>query len=77
MRQEFETIKMATRTYSRDTTWTNNFVCAVKVQRKGSSYVPSVASLALLEFSNGQVGVVCVIVQYNFSLRWKCFEIYV
>ena len=55
----------------------NNFVCAVKVQRKDSSYVPSVASLVLLECSNGQVGVVCVIVQYNFSLRWKCFEIYV
>ena len=36
----------------------NNVVCVIKVQTKDSGYVQSVASLALLECSNGWVGVV-------------------
>ena len=47
-----------------------------KVQTKDSSYVRSVASLALLECSNDRVSLVrCVIVRYNSSLGWECFVI--
>ena len=53
-----------------------NVVRVVKVQKKDSSYLRSVASLALLECSNDRVGVVwCVIVPCNSSLVWECFLI--
>ena len=45
----------------------DNVVRLVKVQMKNSSYVQSVASPALLGYSNNRVSIVCcIIVLYNF-----------